>query len=225
MRFDAVIFDLDGTLLDSLAGIADAMNILLQKLGSPTHPLEAYKYFVGEGMAELLKHTVPAEKLTHHSLDMDLLINEYRALYETTWPRKTVPYDGVPEMLDALAAAKIKCAVLSNKSDEFAVRMVKALLPHWKFEAVKGLRPGAPRKPDPALALEIAGITGVEPARTIFMGDSGIDMQTAGRANMYAVGVLWGFRQAEELLANGARQLLKHPMELLEIVEGLHIKD
>ncbi|MDQ1351692.1 MAG: phosphoglycolate phosphatase, partial [Acidobacteriota bacterium] len=180
MKFDAVIFDLDGTLLNSLEGIADAMNILLRELGYATHPLEAYKYFVGEGLVELLKHTIPAEKLSLHSLDR--LVEQYRALYETTWPQKTVPYEGIPEMLDALSAAEIKLAVLSNKSDEFAGRMTAALLPRWKFEAVKGLRPGAPRKPDPALALEIASITGVDPANTIFMGDSGIDMQTASRA-------------------------------------------
>lgn len=218
MRFDAVIFDLDGTLLNSLEGIADAMNMLLRRLGYPTHPVEAYKYLVGEGIVELLNRVFPGEKLALHS--MDELVVQFRALYETTWPQKTFPYEGIREMLDALSAAKIKLAVLSNKSDEFAGRMAAALLPRWKFEAVKGLLPGAPRKPDPALALHIAGITGVAPTNTIFMGDSDVDMQTASRANMYAVGVLWGFREAEELLANGARQLITHPMELLKIVEG-----
>jgi phosphoglycolate phosphatase len=179
--------------------------------------LDAYKYFVGEGIVQLLKLTVPAEKLSHHS--MEQLVKEYRAIYETTWPQTTVAYEGVPEMLDALSATKIKLAVLSNKSHEFAGRMAAALLPRWKFEAVKGLRPGEPRKPDPASALQIAAITGVDPANTIFMGDSGVDMQTASRAQMYGVGVLWGFRQAEELLANGARQLIRRPMELLKIVE------
>jgi len=217
MRFAAVIFDLDGTLLNSLEGIADAMNRLLRQLGYPTHTLEAYKYFVGEGIVQLLKRTVPGEKLNLHSIDR--LVEQYRAIYETTWPQKTVPYDGVPEMLDALAVTKIKLAVLSNKSDEFAGRMAAALLPRWKFEAVKGLRPGEPRKPDPTSALQIADITGVDPENTIFVGDSGVDMQTANRAQMYAVGVLWGFRQAEELLANGARQLIMHPMELLKIKE------
>jgi phosphoglycolate phosphatase len=217
MRYDAVIFDLDGTLLNSLEGIADAMNKLLRQLGYPTHSLEAYKYFVGEGLVQLLKLTLPVDKLNLHS--MDQLVNEYRAIYETTWREKTVPYEGIPEMLDALSATKIKLAVLSNKSHEFAGRMAAALLPRWKFEAVKGLRPGEPRKPDPASALQIAGITGVAPANTIFMGDSGVDMQAASRAQMYGVGVLWGFREAEELLANGARQLIRRPMELLKIVE------
>lgn len=220
MKFDAVIFDLDGTLLNSLEGIADAMNTLLKRLGYPTHPLEAYKYFVGEGIYELLRATLPEEKLKLH--DMDQLVTDYRALYETTWPQKSVPYEGIPEMLDALSAKKLKLAVLSNKSDEFARRMTAALLPRWKFEIVKGLLPEEPRKPDPSPALKISSGMGIDPAHIIFMGDSGIDMQTANKACMYAVGVLWGFRQADELLTNGARQLIKHPMELLAIVNNTY---
>ncbi|HLP48802.1 MAG TPA: HAD family hydrolase [Candidatus Kapabacteria bacterium] len=220
MKFDAVIFDLDGTLLNSLEGIADAMNILLRQLGYPTHPVDAYKYFVGEGIAELVNLALPKEKLNLHP--MELLVRDYRSIYDITWPQKSVPYEGVPEMLDALAARKIKLAVLSNKSDEFVRRMTSVLLPHWKFEVVKGLRPGEPRKPDPTPALQISASIGIEPAHTIFMGDSGVDMQTANRAQMYAVGVLWGFRPAEELLANGAQQLIKHPLELLDIVADVH---
>lgn len=215
MKFDAVIFDLDGTLLNSLEGIADAMNTLLQRMGYPTHPLEAYKYFVGEGIFELLRATLPEGKLKLH--DMDQLVTDYRALYETTWPQKTVPYEGIPEMLDALSAKELKLAVLSNKSDEFVRRMTAALLPRWKFEVVRGLRLEEPRKPDPAVALKMSVDMGIDPANIIFMGDSGIDMQTASRAHMYGVGVLWGFRQADELLTNGARRLIKHPMELLAI--------
>lgn len=220
MKFDAVIFDLDGTLLNSLEGIADAMNILLRQLGYPTHPVDAYKYFVGEGIAELVNLALPKEKLNLHP--MEQLVRDYRSIYDITWPQKSVPYEGVPEMLDALAAKKIKLAVLSNKSDEFVRRMTSVLLPHWKFEVVKGLRPGEPRKPDPTPALQISASIGIEPAHTIFMGDSGVDMQTANRAQMYAVGVLWGFRPAEELLANGAQQLIKHPLELLDIVADVH---
>ncbi|HLP59161.1 MAG TPA: HAD family hydrolase [Candidatus Deferrimicrobium sp.] len=220
MKFDAVIFDLDGTLLNSLEGIADAMNILLRQLGYPTHPVDAYKYFVGEGIAELVNLALPKEKLNLHP--MEQLVRDYRSIYDITWPQKSVPYEGVPEMLDALAARKIKLAVLSNKSDEFVRRMTSVLLPHWKFEVVKGLRPGEPRKPDPTPALQISASIGIEPAHTIFMGDSGVDMQTANRAQMYAVGVLWGFRPAEELLANGAQQLIKHPLELLDIVADVH---
>ncbi len=216
MKFEAVIFDLDGTLLNSLAGIGDAMNILLQRLGYPTHPLETYKYFVGEGIIQLVKRSLPEDKGNLH--DLGQLVIDYRAIYDTTWPQKSPPYDGIPELLDALSRKNIKAAVLSNKSDDFTRRMVSELLPRWTFEAVKGVRPGATRKPDPAGALQIAEMTGIAPEKTVFMGDSDMDMQTAVHANMYPVGVLWGFREADELLANGAKHLLEHPMELLGIL-------
>ncbi|MCU0289924.1 MAG: HAD family hydrolase [Acidobacteria bacterium] len=218
MKFDGVIFDLDGTLLDSLEGIADAMNILLTQLKYPTHPVEAYKYFVGEGINELLKLALPKEKQNVH--DMEQLVKDYRAIYDKTWSQKSFPYQGIPEMLDVLSTQKIKLSVLSNKSDEFVRRMTSVLLPKWKFEVVKGSRAGEPLKPDPTPALEIAAITGIDPANIIFLGDSGIDMATAARAGMYGVGVLWGFRPAEELLASGAKQLIKHPGELLDIINN-----
>jgi phosphoglycolate phosphatase len=217
MKFEAIIFDLDGTLLNSLEGIGDAMNILLQRLGYPTHPLEAYKYFVGEGIIQLVKRALPKDKGNLH--DLGQLVIDYRAIYDTTWPQKSPPYDGIPELLDALSCKNIKPAILSNKSDDFTRRMVSGLLPRWTFETVKGVRPGAPRKPDPAAALQIAGMTGIAPGKTVFMGDSDVDMQTAVNADMYPVGVLWGFREADELLANGAKHLLEHPMELLGILE------
>ena len=216
MRFEAVIFDLDGTLLNSLAGIGDAMNILLQRLGYPTQPLEAYKYFVGEGIIQLVKRALPKDRGNLH--DLGQLVIDYRAIYDTTWPQKSPPYEGIPELLDALSRKNIKTAVLSNKSDDFTRRMVSELLPRWTFEAVKGVRSGAPRKPDPAAALQIAEMTGIVPEKTVFIGDSDVDMQTAVNANMYPVGVLWGFREADELLANGAKHLLEHPMELLGIL-------
>lgn len=217
MKFEAVIFDLDGTLLNSLAGIGDAMNILLRRLGYPTHPLEAYKYFVGEGIIQLVTRALPGDKGNLH--DLRQLVIDYRAIYDTTWPQKSPPYDGIPELLDALSRKNIKPAILSNKSDDFTKRMVSELLPRWTFEAVKGVRPGGPRKPDPAAALQIAGLTGIAPEKTVFMGDSDVDMQTAVNADMYPVGVLWGFREAEELLANGAKKMIKRPIELLEILK------
>lgn len=215
MRFEAVIFDLDGTLLNSLEGIGDAMNILLQRLGYPTHPLETYKYLVGEGIIQLVKRALPEDKGNLH--DPGQLVIDYRAIYDTTWPQRSPPYEGIPELLDALSGKNIKAAVLSNKSDDFTKRMVSKLLPHWTFEVVKGVRPGGPRKPDPAAALQIAEITGIAPGKTVFMGDSDVDMQTAVNADMYPVGVQWGFREAGELIANGAKKLIEHPLGLLEI--------
>jgi phosphoglycolate phosphatase len=209
MKFEAVIFDLDGTLLDSLIGIVDAMNALLRRLGYPTHGPDAYKYFVGEGIRELVVRALPKDKVDEH--DIDGLVAEYRAIYDTTWPEKSPPYEGIPELLDTLSRKNIKMGILSNKSDDFTKRMTAALLPNWEFEAVFGKRSDIPRKPDPAAALEIADIMGIPPKNIIFMGDSGVDMQTAVRAGMLPVGVLWGFREKEELLTNGAKHVIHHP--------------
>lgn len=216
MTFEAVIFDLDGTLLNSLVGIADAMNILLRRLGYPTHPVTAYKQFVTEGIIELVKRAVPAEKQNAH--DSNELAENYRSIYDTTWPAGSPPYEGIPELLDSLSSMNKKLSVLSNKSDDFTRRMVPVLLPRWEFEVVRGVLPGGTRKPDPFSALEIAGITGIAPGKTVFVGDSGVDMQTAVNAGMVGVGVLWGFREAAEMLENGAQKLIKHPMELLDVL-------
>jgi phosphoglycolate phosphatase len=215
MKFEAVIFDLDGTLLNSLGGIADAMNTLLERLGYSTHPLEAYKYFVGNGVSEMVKRALP--EVIREKSDIKKRVTDYRDIYHTTWQKNSPHYEGIPELLDALSQKNIKLAVLSNKSDDFTKRMVSTLLPDWKFEAVMGAQPGIPEKPDPYAALKIAEMINIAPADIIFMGDSGVDMQTAARANMYPVGVLWGFREAEELLANGAKKLINHPMEFFSM--------
>ena len=212
MTYEAVIFDLDGTLLNSLKGIADAMNALLLRLGYPTHPEEAYKYFVGEGIRELVIRALPEDKVNTH--DIDGLIKDYRELYETTWPEKSPPYAGIPELLDTLSQNNIKMGILSNKSDDFTKRMTTALLPGKTFAAVMGKRPGIPAKPDPTAALEIANIMGIAARKIIFMGDSGVDMKTAVRAGMLPMGVLWGFREKHELINSGAKQLLNRPEEL-----------
>ncbi len=217
MKCRAVLFDLDGTLVDSLAGLAGAMNLLLERLGFPGHSLEKYKYFVGGGIAETIRRALPEPVC--QTLPIDPLVADYRALYETTWRQKSPPYEGVPEMLAGLRKKGIKTAVLSNKSDDFTKRMAAGLFPGQEFTAVFGERPGIPRKPDPGAALEIAGRLAVGPGDFIFLGDSGIDMETAVRAGMYPAGALWGFRQAEELVGHGARVLLHHPLELLDLLQ------
>ena len=226
MKFKAVIFDLDGTLLDSLGGIADSMNLLLERLGYPLHPIDRYKYFIGEGIDQLVKQALPgdwkpASRPAGDSVQgIDALIADYRKIYQEEWPRKTRPYGGIPGLLEMLAAKKIKIAVLSNKSHEFTRRMAAALLGDRRFDIVLGSRPGVPVKPDPAAALEIAAAIDTDPEAMAFLGDSGVDMETAVNAGMFPVGVLWGFREGEELLAHGAKILINHPMELPGILEG-----
>ena len=224
MRFQAVIFDLDGTLLDSLGGIAIAMNALLEQMGYPLHPLEEYRYFVGDGLRTMVSRALPGE--WHYQFRepdqkepvLDQLEKKYRNLYSEKWPQHSPPYSGIPELLETLSRENLKMAVLSNKSDDFTKRMVLELLPDYNFEVVLGARRGVPVKPDPGAALEIAATIGITPGGMIFLGDSGVDMQTGVNAEMYPVGALWGFRDADELLANGAKQLIRHPMELMKII-------
>lgn len=217
MSYRAVLFDLDGTLLDTLADLAAAGNAALRAMGLPEHPVEAYRYFVGDGMERLVRRLLPAE--CGDAATLAACGARMRAEYAARWADTTRPYAGVAELLDALAARRLPLAVLSNKPDEFTQLCVARLLPQWRFEVILGAQAGWPRKPDPATALEIARRLAVPPADVLYLGDTNTDMQTATAAGMFAVGVLWGFRTANELLAAGARVLLAQPTELLDLLE------
>ena len=215
-KYHAILFDLDGTLLNTLDDLANAANEALAACGFPTHPVDAYRYFIGEGAKNLMKNALPPTQRTEEIIQQCLAL--FRENYERTWDRATRPYDGVPEMLTAVQSKQINFAVLSNKPDDFTRKCVEQLLPAWQFACVFGQREGVPRKPDPAGALEIARTFGRNPAEILYVGDSGTDMQTAVAAGMCPVGALWGFREREELLANGAKALIAHPAELLDLL-------
>lgn len=206
----ALVFDLDGTLVDSLADIAAACNHVLAAEGLPQHGLEAYRVFVGEGMRRLVERAAPGlppERLA-------ALVGAVRARYEAHLLDATRCYPGIPEALTAAAQAGFALAVLSNKPHELTGEVVAALLPDVPFAAVEGERLGRPRKPDPAGALAVAAALGVAPAEAWLIGDTKTDMDTARAAGMVPVGVLWGFRPRAELEAHGARRLLARPDEL-----------
>ncbi|MGI6668631.1 MAG: HAD family hydrolase [Acetivibrionales bacterium] len=213
MKYKAAIFDLDGTLLDTIEDLCDSMNYVLEQMGCPTHSIEKYKYFVGDGMRNLVLRALPEDKRDKGSVESALAA--MRNAYSKRWDVKSRPYPGITDLLDALACKGIKLSVLSNKVDDITKMIIKKLLPSWNFYPVFGERQGVPRKPDPAGALEIAHLLGVEPGECLYLGDTGVDMKTATAAGMYAVGVLWGFRKAEELVENGARTLISHPLDLL----------
>jgi len=215
MKHQAVIFDLDGTLLDTLDGIAAAMNEVLKQKGFPPHPKEAYRYFVGRGIDTMVEQALPAG--ADKKVDMDEWAREFRRIYEDIWPKTSPPYEGIKDLLAELNKKGVHLAVLSNKSDRFTKMMVQSILKEFTFTHVLGGRAGIPQKPDPAAALEIAGETGIEPEQYIFLGDTGVDMSAANQAGMYGVGALWGFREREELLENGAAKLIDHPLELLDL--------
>ena len=215
--FQAIILDVDGTLLDTLQDLADSMDSTLRHFGFAVHALEKYKYFVGDGMENLVRRSVPDSAKTDPRL-ISRCIEMMRQIYERNWNVKSRPYPGIPELLDALTARGLKMAVLSNKPHVLTQRVIEALLPTWRFDVVMGERPPVPRKPDPSSALGIANRLGVEPAGFLYLGDTATDMKTANAAGMYAVGALWGFRNAEELILSGAKKLIAKPAELLELL-------
>lgn len=213
MSYRAVIFDLDGTLLDTLHDLAASMNRVLQRLSLPGHPPEAYKYFVGDGMVNLARRALPPDR--RQDVTVAAAAAAFRREYGDNWRRQTQPYPGIPELLEHLAGLGIKLGVLTNKPDDLARLMVAAYFPGLAFAAVAGAQAERPLKPDPAGALALARQLALPPAEIILVGDSGNDMHTARAAGLLAAGALWGFRPAAELLAAGAQVLLLTPRDLL----------
>ena len=217
MAFKAVIFDLDGTLLDTLEDIAGAMNRVLEKRGFPRHEIDAYRHFVGDGVYMLASRVLPEEKRDRETVTD--VVKAYREAYGTNWKQKTVPYEGVPQMLDGLTERQLHLAVLSNKPDDVTKKCVTELLSKWEFLVVLGYREGAAPKPDPAGALQIAARFDLKPENILFLGDTSVDMKTAVGAGMYPVGALWGFRSLEELMESGAQKVIEQPQEILTILD------
>jgi len=217
MKFKYLIFDLDGTLLNTLEDIADSANRVLRERGFGTHSLDAYRYFVGSGATELMVRALPPGKCDR-KLIADY-VEAFRLEYRRNWNVKTRPYDGVLELLDALAERRTRIAILSNKPHEFTVLCIRQYFPGYNFAAVLGEGEMVPLKPDPTGALEIARRLDAEPEEIIFIGDTGVDMETAVRAGMFPLGVLWGFRPEKELLRFGALGTITRPGDLLSFVE------
>jgi len=216
MRWKAACFDLDGTLLNTLEDLGNSLNRVLTKHGFPTHPLDAYRYFVGDGALMLIERSLPEQNRDPGTISACL--QAFLEDYSQNWNLNTHPYSGVPEMLDALAERGLKMAVLSNKPDDATRQCVAELLGNWRFDVVLGQRDGIPRKPDPAGALEVAKRLSIPPRDFLYLGDTSVDMQTAIAAGMFAVGVLWGFRTEDELRRNGAQVLIERPRDLLDLL-------
>jgi phosphoglycolate phosphatase len=216
MRYDAVLFDLDGTLLDTLEDLAVAANLALTGQGLPPHPIDAYRHFVGDGLGTLAERILPPGR--RDEATVAATVTAFREAYGRTWQNRSAPYPGVAVLLDQLAGGGVRFSVLSNKPDAFTRLCVQRLLPHWHFEPVLGQRDGVPKKPDPAAALEIARLLVVHPSRMLYVGDTGVDMRTAHGAGMDAAGALWGFRDRDELTRAGARYLVARPEDLLPVI-------
>ena len=213
MRYPAVIFDLDGTLIDSLPDIADAANRIMVVRGYPTHSYDAYRYHIGDGVINLMQRALPEAARTPQIVAE--CVEAYRADYAANWAVKTRAYHGVAELLDGLRERGVRMAVLSNKPHVFTVQCVEEFLRGWRFDRVLGAGGAFPNKPDPTAALHIAKEMKLDPSQFAYVGDTATDMQTAVAARMFAAGALWGYRTREELVESGAKVLLGSPGELL----------
>lgn len=213
----AVLFDLDGTLLDTLADIGDATNEVLRQHGFSPHPLDAYRQFVGDGVEMLIRRALAAHHPTEEAVAACL--ETLREVYPRHWNVKTRAYPGIQELLEELRRRGLKLAILSNKPDALTQKCAGAFFPEATFEAVIGQRADLPRKPNPAGAMEAAKRLGVPPSEFLYIGDTNTDMRTAQAAQMFGVGALWGFRTKEELVAAGAQAVIERPLELLKILD------
>jgi phosphoglycolate phosphatase len=216
MTFEGIIFDLDGTLADTLADIAGSMNRVLRANGYLAHPVKNYKLLVGKGLDNLVSGSLPVK--SRQVAVIAKCLTEMISDYSENCLVNTCLYKGIHDLLVELTKRNIKIAVFSNKAEPLTRKIVAHLLNDIKFINVIGARPDIPKKPDPAGALLISKQMEISPKHIVYMGDSDVDMITATRAGMFAVGVLWGFRTKEELLECGARALLRHPVDLLELL-------
>ncbi len=217
-RFAGVLFDLDGTLLDTLVDIAAAMNEVLVEDGFPPIPEPVFRRLVGDGMEGLMDKAL-AEVGAAGRPTGDLLAR-YRQSYDRRWPEHSAPYPGISELLLRLSRAGLPKAVLSNKADDFVRQMTETLLPGAGLWVVRGRLPGVPRKPDPTAALKLAVLLGQPPGQMAFVGDSGVDIETGLAAGMTPLGVLWGYRDRQELVSAGARELFASPGDLGDYLLG-----
>ncbi len=217
MRTQLVIFDLDGTLLDTIGDLAVACNAVLALRGLPQHSYEEYRSFVGNGIMRLVERALPEPLRTPENVA--LVRADFVEYYTAHIDAYTRPYEGIPETVAEIARRGIRMAVASNKFQRGTEKLVGRFFPEAEFAVVLGQRPGVPLKPDPAVVREILDTTGVAPERVLYVGDSGIDMLTAAAAGVRSAGVTWGFRERAELVEAGAGHLVDHPRELLPLLE------
>lgn len=216
MNCKAVIFDLDGTLLDTLADLANSVNRVLASHGYPTHPVADYKWFVGDGSKMLITRALPEDQRLPGIIDTSL--EAFVADYGQHWHKDTQPYDGINDLIVALQESALPLSVVTNKPHRFTTVMMDYFFLGRPFFPILGQQDHIPKKPHPHQALVAADKMHVAPSNCVFLGDSAVDMQTAKSAGMHPVGAGWGFRSNRELLTAGALRVLNHPLELLQII-------
>ena len=208
-----IIFDLDGTLLNTISDLARSTNYALEKNGFPQYPVEVYKYFVGNGINNLFERALPDHEKTEENIR-----NVFLPYYDAHNTEYTEPYEGISGLLDFLQQEGIKTAVASNKYQKATEKLIDRYFPEITFTSVFGQREGIPVKPDPAIVYETLRMADIPASETLYVGDSGVDMQTASNSGVASVGVTWGFRPRSELEAYGAVHIADSAKDILRLV-------
>lgn len=211
-----VIFDLDGTLLNTIADLAAASNYALEQCGYPTHAPATYPYFVGNGVTKLLERILPEED--RNDVTLQKMRAHFTEYYDEHCTDLTVPYPGIPELLDSLTAEGVNIAVASNKYQSAVSQLIEKFFPQYQWAAVEGNKEGWPVKPDPSIVFDILSKCPTAKSDVLYVGDSGVDMDTARRACVESCGVTWGFRPESELRDHYADHIVTTPAELLRLV-------
>ncbi len=212
-----VIFDLDGTLLDTIADLGTATNHALKECGYPQHNLSSYPMFVGNGVTRLIERSLPEDERNPETVET--VREKFKAYYNEHKTDLTIPYPGIPELLRELSSMGVKLAVASNKYQAAVVALIKHYFPYIDWHAVEGQKEGVPTKPDPSIVFEILAKCPTRKSKVLYVGDSGVDMETARRACVDSCGVTWGFRPLRELKEAHADNIVNSPEEIITIVK------
>ncbi|EAR08836.1 HAD family hydrolase [Reinekea blandensis] len=216
MTIKACVFDMDGTLLNTLDDLATSANTVLRQHGFDPHPVEAYRTFVGSGVRNLIIRALPEN--ARNEATIDACLAAFKIHYDTHWADQTHLYEGLTDTLDQLTKQGLKLAILTNKPQPFADLCVDKFLGRWTWNIVQGQQDGLPIKPDAAVSQKVTDALEVSPAEVLYFGDSDVDMFTARNAGYRAIGVSWGFRSIDELNQAGAEQIIHQPHELLNLL-------
>lgn len=212
---ELIIFDLDGTLINTIEDLAAATNYALDQCGFQKHPIESYSMMVGNGVMRLIERALPEESRTPEI--MDKMRKHFTAYYDSHCTEKSKPYNGIQELLEDLSTEGIKLAVASNKYQSAVDRIIRHYFPMIPWTAIEGHKDGFPTKPDPSIVFEILSLNPTAKSKVLYVGDSGVDMTTAQRACVESAGVTWGFRDEEELRRNFADHIVSTPAEIFRL--------
>lgn len=215
-----VIFDLDGTLLNTIEDLGRAANHALETMGYPTHSLSSYPFYVGNGITKLIERVLPDDCRT--KLDIERVRREFVSYYDIHDHDYSRPYDGIRQLLQGLRDNDINIAVASNKYQSAVTRLINHYFPDLGWVSIRGQEGNRPVKPDPSIVFQILLDCPTPKEEVLYVGDSGVDMETARRACVDSVGVTWGFRPVKELREHYANHIVNHPSDILDIALGKH---